>query len=141
MNHGNSIQAILVSIALAGALAAPLARAQGDHAEKVMKDSDCSSCHAADQEVVGPAYSSIAKRFAGQADAAAKLAAKIRDGGNGMTAHPDLSEADRKEIAAWILSRKETPQTAAAEYAHKLADGTTVKLDFPVYVDGKGPKV
>jgi cytochrome c len=120
---------------------ASLARAQSDNAEKLIKASDCTSCHAIDQEIVGPAYGAIAKRYAGHADAATKLATKIRDGGNGMTSHPDLSDAERKEIAAWILSRKDAAQAAPAEYSHKLPDGTTVKLDFQVYADGKGPKV
>ena len=126
---------------LAFAAFAALARAQGDNAEKLMKESDCSSCHAVDDEIVGPAYSAIAKRYTGQADATAKLIAKIRDGGNGMTPHPDLSAAQRKEIVAWILSRKDTAAVPQADYSHTLSDGTTVKLDFPVYADGKGPKV
>ncbi len=118
-----------------------LGRAQDDNAEKLIKGSDCSSCHALDQEIVGPAYAAIAKRYAGQADAAAKLVAKIRDGGNGMTPHPDLTEAQRKEIVAWILLRKGAAETAPAEYTYTLPDGKTVKLDLPVYVDAKGPKV
>jgi cytochrome c len=126
---------------LALAAVAVLTHAQGDDAEKLIKESDCSSCHSVDAEIVGPAYSAIAKRYTGQADAAAKLVAKIRDGGNGMTPHPDLTEAQRKEIVAWILSRKGAAETAAAEYTYTLPDGKTVKLDFPVYVDAKGPKV
>jgi cytochrome c len=119
----------------------PLARAQESNAEKLIKGSDCTSCHAVDREIVGPAYSAIAKQYAGQAGAADKLAAKIRDGGNGMTPHPDLTDAERKEIVAWVLSRRDAAGAAPVEYTHTLADGTTVKLDFPVYADGKGPKV
>ncbi|MCU1335869.1 MAG: Cytochrome biosis protein CcsA, partial [Bryobacterales bacterium] len=59
--------------------------ALGQDGQKLIQASDCSSCHAQDRQVVGPAYSEIAKRYAGQADAANKLAAKIRDGGGGMT--------------------------------------------------------
>jgi cytochrome c len=122
-------------------VSAALALAQGDNVEKLIKGSDCSSCHAVDREIVGPAYSDIAKRYAGQADAAGKLAAKVRDGGSGMTPHPDLTETERREIVAWILSRKDAAVNAIAEYPHTLPDGTTVKLDFPVYADAKGPKV
>jgi len=136
MSRVNRMKTILTLAALA-----VLTHAQGDNAEKLIKESDCSSCHAVDQEIVGPAYAGIAKRYAGQTDAAAKLVAKIRDGGNGMTPHPDLTEAQRKEIVAWILSRKSAAEAAPAEYTYTLANGTTVKLDFPVYVDGKGPKV
>ncbi len=68
--------------------------------EKLIKESDCSSCHAVDRQVVGPAYTAIAKSHAGQTDAADtidKLAAKIRDGGGGMTPHPDLTDAQRTD--------------------------------------------
>jgi cytochrome c len=113
-------------------------------AEKLIQAGDCSSCHAVDHEVVGPAYSAVAKRYAGQTDAAAKLAGKIRDGGNGMPPHPDLTEAQRRQMVAWILARKETAAPATApskQFTYKLKDGTSVQLDFPLYVLGKGQKV
>lgn len=113
-------------------------------AEKLMKASDCSSCHAADRQVVGPAYSDIAKRYAGQAGAAEKLSAKIREGGGGMTAHPDLSDAQRAEIVKWILSQKDAagaPQGETKSYSYALKDGTTANLDFPVFLDASNKKV
>jgi cytochrome c len=113
--------------------------------EKLIKASDCSSCHALDHEVVGPAYSAVAKRYAGQADAVGKLAAKIRDGGSGMTPHPDLTEAQRQDIAKWILSQTgSTPAALTSEtktYSYTLKDGTTVSLDFPIFLEGQAPKV
>jgi cytochrome c len=112
--------------------------------EKLVKESDCSSCHAVDRQVVGPAYTAIAKSHAGQADAVEKLAAKIRDGGNGMTPHPDLADAQRREIAEWILSRTESAAPGNSEtktYPYSLKDGTTVSLDFPLFLDGQSPKV
>jgi len=112
-------------------------------AEKSIKASDCTSCHAVDHEVVGPSYSDIAKRYAGQADAPAKLSAKIRDGGGGMTTHPDLSDAQRAEIAKWVLSQKGSAavQVQIKTYPYTLKDGTTVQLDFPVFLDDKASKV
>jgi len=117
--------------------------ALGQDAPKLIQTSDCSSCHAVDRQVVGPAYSEIARRYAGQTDAADKLAAKIRDGGDGMTPHPDLTDAQRTEIAKWILLQKgpAADQAQAKTYAHTLKDGTTVQLDFPLFIDGKGLKV
>ena len=116
--------------------------------EKLIKANDCSSCHAVDREVVGPAYSAVAKRYAGQSDAPdtiAKLAAKIRDGGNGMTPHPDLTDAQRTAMAKWILSQA-GPAAVPAEgdtktYSYKLQDGTTVSLDFPLFLENQAPKV
>jgi cytochrome c len=113
-------------------------------AEKLIKDSDCSSCHAVDRQIVGPAYAEIAKNHAGQTDAVEKLAAKIRDGGDGMTPHPDLTDAQRTTIAKWILSQTESAapgQTETMVYPYTLKDGTTVSLDFPLFLEGKAPKV
>jgi cytochrome c len=116
--------------------------ALGQDAPKLIQASDCSSCHAVDHQVVGPAYNEIAKRYAGQTDAPGKLAAKIRDGGGGMTSHPDLSDTQRTEIAKWILSQTAAAASQAVQtYAYTLKDGTAVQLDFPLFVDGKGPKV
>jgi cytochrome c len=112
--------------------------------EKLIKDSDCSSCHAVDRQVVGPAYQSIAKSHVSQADAADKLAAKIRDGGNGMTPHPDLTDAQRTAMAKWILSQTGSAAPGQREtkmYPYTLKDGATVSLDFPLFLEGQAPKV
>jgi len=125
----------VILVALAGAVL-------GQDAEKLIQASDCSSCHAADHQVVGPAYSDIAKRYSGQANAMDKLTAKIRDGGGGMTAHPDMPNAQRAEIAKWILSQTASAGSQAVQtFAYSVKDGTTVQLDFPLFVDAKGPKV
>lgn len=112
-------------------------------AQKLIQASDCSSCHAVDRQVVGPAYSDIAGRYAGQADAPTKLAAKIRDGGGGMTPHADMPETQRMDIAKWILSQTQptTSQTQSKTYAVTLKDGTSAQLDFPMFAEGKAPKV
>ena len=86
----------------------------------------------------------MAERYAGQTDAMEKLAAKIREGGAGMTPHPDLMESQRREMAKWILAQKDTAAPVQAEtkrYAYTLKDGTTIQLDFPLFVEGKSPKV
>src|ERR1041384_6834373 len=117
---------------IAGLLIAAAAAVHAQEAEKLIKASDCSSCHAVDHQVVGPAYSDIAKRYAGQADASARLSTKIRDGGGGMTPHKDMTDAQREEIAQWILSQTQstTSTTPAKTYAHTLKDGGTAQLDF-----------
>ena len=69
----------------------------------------CTACHAVDKKLVGPSYQDVAKKYAGQKDAAATLAASIRQGGTGkwgpvpMPAQPALSDADVNTLAAWIL--------------------------------------
>ena len=126
-------------------LAAIAISALAQDGEKLIKDSDCSSCHAVDHQVVGPAYTAIAKSHAAQSDAVEKLAAKIRDGGGGMTPHPDLTEAQRTAMVKWILSQTESARSATQSqptaYSYKLKDGSTVSLDFPLFLEGQGPKV
>ena len=69
----------------------------------------CVACHAVDKKIVGPAYADVAKKYAGQKDAEAKLVANIKAGGAGkwgpvpMPPQPGLSDADLKTLAAWIL--------------------------------------
>ncbi|HEY2861448.1 MAG TPA: c-type cytochrome, partial [Terracidiphilus sp.] len=132
------------------ATAAVLAAQQADPGEKLVNANDCSSCHAANRQSVGPSYAAIAKRYAGQVNAIGKLTARVRKGGSGswgdvaMTPHPDLTDAQAKQMLTWILSVKETrPATARAAqvYTYKLKNGTTRQLDFPVYAEGKAPKV
>ncbi len=117
-------------------------------AEKLIKDSDCASCHAVDRDIVGPAYSDIAKRYAGQADAAGKISAKVRDGGGGMTPHPDMTEAQRDQIAQWILGQKDSASSssgaapaASRSYTYTGKDGAAVTLDFPLFLEGQTSKV
>jgi len=70
----------------------------------------CLGCHAVENKVVGPAFKDVAKKYAGQKDAVAVLAKNIKAGGAGkwgpvaMPAQNQLSEADAKTLAAWILA-------------------------------------
>jgi len=65
---------------------------------------NCLGCHAVGTQVVGPAFKEVAKKYAGDKEAAATLAAKIRAGGGGvwgaipMPANPQVNEAEAKKI-------------------------------------------
>jgi cytochrome c len=54
----------------------------------------------------------VAKKYAGQKDAADKLAVKIIKGGSGvwgavpMPANAQVNEAESKKLAAWVMSLK-----------------------------------
>jgi cytochrome c len=73
---------------------------------------NCMACHAVDKKLVGPSYKEVAAKYAGQKDAADKLALKIIKGGSGtfgpvpMPANPQVSEAEAKKLAAWVLTQK-----------------------------------
>ena len=70
------------------------------------------SCHSVGTQVVGPAFKDVAKKYAGNKEAAAALATKIREGGGGvwgaipMPANPQVNEAEAKKLVAWILGLK-----------------------------------
>lgn len=80
--------------------------------EALAKSKNCMACHAVDKKLVGPAYKDVAKKYAGQADAADKLATKIIKGGSGvwgaipMPANAAVNEADAKKLATWVLGMK-----------------------------------
>lgn len=73
---------------------------------------NCMACHAVDKKLVGPSYKDVAKKYAGDKTAADKLATKIIKGGSGvwgavpMPANPQVSEADAKKLASWVLGQK-----------------------------------
>jgi cytochrome c len=98
------MKAVIISLAL---IAAP---AVAD--EALLKKNNCMACHAVDKKLVGPSYKDVANKYRGQSDAADKLAKKIRAGGSGvwgpipMPPHPQVSEADAKKLATFILNTK-----------------------------------
>jgi cytochrome c len=73
---------------------------------------NCMACHAVDKKLVGPSYKDISKRYAGQKDAVANLAAKIIKGGSGawgavpMPANPQVSEVEAQRLVTWIMAQK-----------------------------------
>jgi len=99
-------RAFFVMTAL-GALAAP---AMADQALASAKN--CMACHAAEKKLVGPSYKEVAVRYSNQKDAVDRLAVKIIKGGAGvwgpvpMPANAQVSEADAKKLAAWVLTQK-----------------------------------
>jgi cytochrome c len=79
---------------------------------KLAQEKNCMACHAVDKKMVGPSYKDVAVKYAGQADAAAKLTQKVIKGGSGvwgpvpMPANGQVSEADAAKLVAWILASK-----------------------------------
>lgn len=89
-----------------------LAAGGDDPAQKLLNANACNGCHAVDKRVVGPSFREIAAKYGADAGAAGRLAAKIRNGGKGawgevpMPPNPGLSDADLKNILAWVLGQK-----------------------------------
>ena len=88
------------------------AAAFADAGADLAKAKNCLACHATDKKVLGPSYKEVAAKYAGQKDAADKLAAKVIKGGVGvwgqipMPANAQVNEAESKKLVAWILSLK-----------------------------------
>ena len=101
--------AVVARLTIAAALVAA-APAFADQALATAKN--CMTCHAMDKKVVGPGYKEVAAKYAGQKDAVDKIAAKILKGGSGvfgvvpMPANTQVSEAEAKKLAAWVVSLK-----------------------------------
>jgi cytochrome c len=77
---------------------------EGKAALTLLNKNHCTACHAVDRKVVGPSFSDVAKKHAGQAE---YIAGKIKSGGSGVWgAVPmpaqTLSDADAKAISTWI---------------------------------------
>ena len=99
---------VLILAAAVASMSAMPAWASADMAQK----KNCMACHATDKKLIGPAYKDVAAKYAGQKDAADKLAQKILKGGSGvwgavpMPANPQVSEAEAKQLATWVLTVK-----------------------------------
>ena len=97
---------------LAAAVAALAAAAPAQASEELAKKHNCLACHQTNAKLVGPSYKDVAAKYAGQKDAVAKLAEKIQKGGTGvwgqipMPANPQVTEAEAKTLAAWVLTVK-----------------------------------
>ncbi len=81
--------------------------------EQLAKSKNCMACHSVDAKIVGPAYKDVAKKYAGQKDAEAKLVKKVLEGGGGvwgavpMPANKgQVTEAEAHQLVKWVLSLK-----------------------------------
>ena len=115
--------------------------------QQLVASLDCKSCHSIDRESVGPTYQSVAARYAGEPDVESRLAAKIIAGGSGnwgeraMSPHPELAEADAREMVRYILSlgqrRQQLPLSGSLPLdAHRADEPNGAYLFSARYTDG-----
>lgn len=105
------MKSILVSLTAASCLLFAGA-AQADQALATAKG--CMACHDIATKKLGPAYKDVAKKYAGQKDAEAKLTKKVLEGGSGVwgaipmppNKAAGVTEADAKKLVTWILGLK-----------------------------------
>jgi cytochrome c len=97
---------LLAAMAGASLLVAGTARAD----EALAKKHNCMACHLLDKKVVGPSYKEVAAKYKGQADAVAKLSAKVKKGGQGvwgqipMPPNATVPDADIDKLVKWVLA-------------------------------------
>jgi cytochrome c len=100
----------------AAAVTEPAPAASGGiDAEKALTligSNDCTTCHAIDKKLIGPAYKDVAKKYEDNQATEDTLISKIKHGGSGnwgniaMTPHPNLSDEDARLMVKYILSLK-----------------------------------
>ncbi len=95
-------------MALAGLVVASPALADA----QLARAKNCMACHSLDKKLIGPSYKDVAMKYAGDKNAVAKLAKKVRDGGVGvwgqipMPANPQVSDEEAVRLVNWILVQK-----------------------------------
>jgi len=99
----------MTAVAFAAMAAASPVTAADEAGEKLAKDKGCTACHANDKKLVGPAYKEVAKKYKGDAGAAAKLAEKVVKGGQGVWGPIPMppnkvTDDEAKKLVAYVLS-------------------------------------
>jgi cytochrome c len=102
------MKSVIVSALVAAGVIVSASAFAADSAADLAKAKNCLSCHAADKKLVGPSYQDVAKKYAGQKDAEAKLAEKIQKGGSGVWGNVpmppnNVTPDEAKKLAAWVL--------------------------------------
>lgn len=83
-----------------------------DAALQLAQKNNCLACHALDKKLVGPAWIDVAKKYAGDAQAEARLVDKVKKGGSGvwgqvpMPPNVTVKDADVRAIVHYLLGLK-----------------------------------
>ena len=102
------MKAVAVALSVAAAVLALPSQAS----EALAKKHNCLACHASDKKLVGPSYKEVAAKYGKDPAAQAKLADKVKKGGQGvwgqvpMPPNPAVPDADVQALVKWILSQK-----------------------------------
>ena len=101
------------SLILSAAALALVAAMNAQASEELAKKHLCTTCHVVKgTKTIGPTYAEVAKKYAGQKDAEAKLVEKVKKGGQGvwgqvpMPPNAAVPDADVKALVKWVLSVK-----------------------------------
>jgi len=108
---GIMTQASILKVTANGTTTSPVVRGAWIM-ERMLGKHGCVACHRVDKRVLGPSFKEVAAKYAGDSGAAARLAAKIRTGGQGvwgnvpMPPNTGVSESEASTLAGWVLQQK-----------------------------------
>jgi cytochrome c len=80
--------------------------------DELYKTKNCFACHRVERKHLGPAFQAVAAKYAGDAEAEARLVQKIREGSSGvwgntpMPAQPQVTPDEALTLARWILAQQ-----------------------------------
>jgi cytochrome c len=110
---GKRMKSIALLLGVPGLLLAGTASAATEaEAMDIAKKNGCLACHQLDKKMVGPAWKDVGKKYAGDAEAEAKLLVKVKKGGKGvwgevpMPPNATVKEADIKTLVQYVLTLK-----------------------------------
>jgi cytochrome c len=99
----------LITLAAAGVMAFAGNASAGPTEDLIAKEK-CAKCHTATTTKKGPSWASVAEKYKGKPDAAAKLFSALKNGGKVGDEEDhkkvDASDAEIKAIVAIVLSSK-----------------------------------
>jgi cytochrome c len=97
----------------AAVFAALLVSSAASASPELARSKNCVACHHVERKMNGPAYKTVAEKYANDEAAAIKtLSEKVRKGGSGvwgpapMPPQPTVSEEEAEALVKWILSNK-----------------------------------
>lgn len=102
---------ILITVSLALAMPVLSVPAHAADAAALAASKSCLACHAIDKKLMGPAYKDVAKKYADDKGAEARLIEKVQKGGGGvwgpipMPANK-VTPDEAKILVQWVLSQK-----------------------------------
>ncbi len=114
---------------------------------RLIAKSDCKSCHNKNVKTIGPSYLAIAKKYADTEDNMDILVNKVKKGGGGvwgsqvMTAHPEYSVEDIREMVTYILTLGDPENVGPSGEAGELISLTPVDVNIGDLIPGAVTRV
>lgn len=102
-----------LALLLSCASGASVFAGESHETKELLQASGCLSCHSVEEKIVGPAFKSIAAKYANDSGAVSTLTQSIKNGSRGkwgrmpMPPHATLTNEDLTSMATWVLTHKQ----------------------------------